>query len=248
VVLVVVAALLAWWLIPAGPPPLTRADVDQAVQNGLTKAQQDAAAAPADASIAYRTIGPSLVVVTSERPGPASVEGLLGTGVVVSAKGQVLTALHVVEGASRVQVTFADGTKSDAAVASAQPENDIAVLAVAQLPQVIVPAVLAGTPDVGETVFAVGNPLGLQDSLSAGVVSALGRTITAPGGVTLTNLIQFDAAVNPGNSGGPLVNRAGQVVGIVTGLANPSDQDFFVGIGFAVPIATAAGGAGGPQQ
>ena len=79
-------------------------------------------------------------------------------------------------------------------------------------------------------------------------MSALDRTIAAPSGPTLAGLIQFDAAVNPGNSGGPLLNRAGQVVGIVTGLANPANQPFFVGIGFAVPIATAGGAAGGPQQ
>ena len=98
-------------------------------------------------------------------------------------------------------------------------------------------------------MFAVGNPLGLQRSLTAGVVSATGPRRSAPSaGRTLTGLIQFDAAVNPGNSGGPLLNRAGQVVGIVTGLANPARQRYFVGIGFAVPIATAAGGAGGPQQ
>lgn len=88
--------------------------------------------------------------------------------------------------------------------------------------------------------------LGLTASFSSGVVSATGRTIEAEG-LKLTDLIQFDAAVNPGNSGGPLLNSAGQVVGIVTALANPSKQPFFVGIGFAVPIATAGGAAGGPS-
>ena len=107
---------------------------------------------------------------------------------------------------------------------------------------------MAGPPPVGDTVFAVGNPLGLQRSLTAGVVSATDRSIGTERGRRCTGLIQFDAAVNPGNSGGPLLNRAGQVVGIVTGLANPAKQDFFVGIGFAVPIATAGGAAGGPQQ
>jgi S1-C subfamily serine protease len=122
------------------------------------------------------------------------------------------------------------------------------VLAVDRLPEVVVPAVMAGPPPVGDTVFAVGSPLGLRGSLSAGVVSAADRAIAAPGGATLAGLIQFDAAVNPGNSGGPLLNRAGQVVGVVTALANPARQDFFVGIGFAVPIADAGGVAGGPQQ
>ena len=107
---------------------------------------------------------------------------------------------------------------------------------------------MGGAPQVGDDVFAVGNPLGLQDSLTAGVVSATDRSVRAQDGRTLHDLIQFDAAVNPGNSGGPLLNRDGQVVGIVTGLANPSKQAYFVGIGFAVPIATAGGVAGGPQQ
>jgi S1-C subfamily serine protease len=111
-----------------------------------------------------------------------------------------------------------------------------------------VPAVLAGPPPIGDTVFAVGNPLGLQRSLTAGVVSATDRSIDTPRGTTLSGLIQFDAAVNPGNSGGPLLNRAGQVVGVVTALANPAGQDFFIGVGFAVPIATAGGAAGRPQQ
>lgn len=248
VVAVVVAALLVWFLLPSGPPPLTQADVDRSVQTGIEKARQDAAAAPADAAVAYQAIGPSLVTITSQRPGGGSTETALGSGVVVSAQGAVLTALHVVDGATAIQVRFADGTTTGARIADAQPAGDVAVLAVDQLPQVVVPAVLGGGPAVGDTVFAVGNPLGLRDSLSAGVVSALGRSIAAPGGTTLSDLIQFDAAVNPGNSGGPLLNKAGQVVGIVTGLANPADQDFFVGIGFAVPIATAAGGAGGPQK
>ena len=97
-------------------------------------------------------------------------------------------------------------------------------------------------------MFAVGHPLGLTQSLTAGVVSALGRSVKVGDNRSLDGLIQFDAAVNPGNSGGPLLNRDGQVVGIVTGLANPAQQSFFVGVGFAVPIATAGGAAGSPQQ
>jgi len=122
------------------------------------------------------------------------------------------------------------------------------VLSVDKLPGVVVPAVMGGGVQVGDAVFAVGNPLGLIDTLTAGVVSATGRSIRTPDGRTLAGLIQFDAAVNPGNSGGPLLNRDGQVIGIVTGLANPSQQPYFVGIGFAVPIATAGGAAGGPAQ
>jgi S1-C subfamily serine protease len=248
----VLLALALWWRAAAAPAPLTATDVDQAVHSAIEQAQRDQRSAPQDATAAYQAITPSLVVVTAQRAGSgapgAPGEAGLGSGVIINATGNVLTALHVVDGAERIQVEFADGTKATAQVAASQPDNDIAVLAVDELPQVVVPAVLAGPPPIGGAVFAVGNPLGLRDSLSAGVVSATGRGIAADGGPRLAGLIQFDAAVNPGNSGGPLLNRAGQVVGIVTALANPTRQGFFVGIGFAVPIGTAAGGAGGPQQ
>jgi S1-C subfamily serine protease len=100
----------------------------------------------------------------------------------------------------------------------------------------------------GDEVYATGHPFGLADSFSSGVVSGLNRTVPINDQQTLKGLIQFDAAVNPGNSGGPLLNKAGQVVGIVTALANPAGENFFVGIGFAIPIATAGGAAGAPQQ
>jgi len=243
--LVLLAGLALWWSTPSGPPPVTRTDVDQAVQHGIDQAQQQERAVPPDATTAYRTIGPSLVTVTVQESSGGSG---LGAGVVVNANGTVLTALHVVDGATQIQVAFADGTRAGARVVTSQPKHDVAVLAVDRLPEIVVPAVLAGPPPIGDAVFAVGNPLGLQRSMTAGVVSATDRSIGTPRGTTLDGLIQFDAAVNPGNSGGPLLNRAGQVVGIVTALANPAGQDFFIGVGFAVPIATAGGAAGGPQQ
>ena len=247
VAVVAVLGLGAWLLWPAGPPPLTPADVDKAVQRGLQQAQEQQRNAPPDATVADHTITPSLVIVTAQRTDPDNIDTRLGSGVVINAAGAVLTALHVVEGASRIQLAFADGTTAGATVLVTKAESDIAVLAPDQLPDLVVPAVMAGPPPVGDAVYAVGNPLGLTHSLTAGVVSATDRSIPTGRG-ELSGLIQFDAAVNPGNSGGPLLNRAGQVVGIVTALANPANQDFFVGIGFAVPIATAGGAAGGPQQ
>ncbi len=122
------------------------------------------------------------------------------------------------------------------------------MLAAERLPAVIVPAVLGGSAQIGDEAFAVGNPLGLVASLSAGVVSGLDRTFKVAGGRTLSGLIQFDAAVNPGSSGGPLLNIKGQVIGIVTGLVNPAGTDDFAGIGFAVPIATAGKAAGAPAK
>ncbi len=248
VALALVVAAAGWWLAASGPPRLTQADVDAAVQRGIDKERRSQQAAPPDAATAYQAIVPSLAVVIAQRPAGSGSAEALGSGVVVNAQGSVLTALHVVDGAARIEVDFSDGTATTARIASSQPTHDIAVLAVDELPQVVVPAVLGPAPAVGDPVFAVGDPLGLRYSLSAGVVSATGRTIVAPRGPPLTDLIQFDAAANPGNSGGPLLDRAGRVVGIVTALANPAHQDFFVGIAFAVPIATAAGGAGGPQQ
>jgi S1-C subfamily serine protease len=236
-----------------GPAPLTRADVNRAVQSGISQDREQQRLSPPDAGTAYRRIFPSLVTVldskaSSEAGSTSAGKGALGAGVVIDAQGAILTALHVVSGGGTIQVRFADGTQSVARVVQSQPASDIAVLGVDRLPSVVVPAVMGGAVQVGDAVFPVGNPLGLQGSLTAGVVSALQRTIRAEGNRTLKGLIQFDAAVNPGNSGGPLLDRDGHVVGIVTGLANPSQQPFFVGIGFAVPIATAGGVAGGPSK
>jgi S1-C subfamily serine protease len=169
----------------------------------------------------------------------------------VNADGTVLTALHVVKGAGAIRLTFADGTTSAATMTSANPTMDIATLGPGTLPSVVVPAVL-GRPDrlsVGDSVVAIGNPLGLTRSTTTGVVSGLNRRAKGADGSSLTGLIQFDAAVNPGSSGGPLVNGKGETVGIVVALANPTTAATFIGVGFAVPItAAAAGGGQGPEQ
>ncbi len=174
---------------------------------------------------------------------------MIGSGVVVDDQGDIMTALHVVDGSTSISVTFADGSTSQAVVSQRHPELDLAVLQAATVPSVVQPATLGnpGAIRVGSQVFAVGSPFGLADSMSAGVVSALGRSFTAPSGQKLTGLIQIDAAVNPGNSGGPLINRDGQVVGIVDALVNPTQEDVFVGVGLAVPIDVAGGAAGLPQ-
>jgi S1-C subfamily serine protease len=128
-----------------------------------------------------------------------------------------------------------------------QPENDLAVLQAKTIPDDLVPATLRSTRDLsmGDEVIAVGFPFGIGPSVSAGVVSGLKREYRSPEGKRLlTNLIQFDAAANPGNSGGPLATMDGEVVGIVTAILNPSDQGVFIGIGFAVPIENAASAVG----
>jgi S1-C subfamily serine protease len=189
---------------------------------------------------------------TSSPPpaGTSTADGSMGSGVVVDASGDILTCLHVVANATSIEVTFADGTKSPAAIQATQPQNDIAVLRATTPPAHLVPAVL-GNPrsmQVGSEAYVLGSPFGLTGSISSGIVSALNRSFQLPNnGPLLTGLIQVDAAVNPGSSGGPLVNRAGQVVGIVSALINPTNQGVFIGIGLAVPIDVAGGAAGLPR-
>ena len=158
--------------------------------------------------------------------------------------GTILTANHVIAGGGPITVTFADGTTANANLAGANAKLDIATLTPAKLPQVVVPANLGGAPGVGAPVVAIGNPLGLTDSVSAGVISGLDRTADTDAG-KFSGLIQFDAAVNPGSSGGPLLDARGLVIGIVVSIAVPAREDAFAGIGFAVPIGSALGGAGG---
>jgi putative serine protease PepD len=185
----------------------------------------------------YQRVAPSVVIVRSGHD--------LGTGVIVADDGTILTADHVIASGGTITVTFADGTTANATVAAADPKLDIAALTPAKLPQVVVPATLGGGAGVGAPVVAVGNPLGLTDSVSAGVVSGLDRTADTDHG-KFSGLIQFDASVNPGSSGGPLLDANGLVIGIVVAIATPGGEDAFAGIGFAVPIGAALGGGNGP--
>ncbi len=173
--------------------------------------------------------------------------GGVGTGVVIVDKGIILTNLHVVAGAERIKITFFDGFEAEAVIIGTRPEHDLAVLQAKAVPDDMQAATLRSTADlqIGDHVVAVGFPFGIGPSASAGVVSGLKREYQSPEGKRiLTNLIQFDAAANPGNSGGPLVTADGEVVGIVTGILNPTAQRVFIGIGFAVPIENAAAAIG----
>jgi len=177
------------------------------------------------------------------------VEHGVGTGVVIVDKGVILTNLHVVSGADRVTVEFFDGSVSDVSITGVQPENDLAVLQASKIPDDLMAATMRSTADLapGDRVLAVGFPFGIGPSASGGIVSGLKRAFRSPeGGHEMTNLIQFDAAANPGNSGGPLVTMDGEVVGIVTAILNPTSARTFLGIGFAVPIENAAAAAGLP--
>jgi S1-C subfamily serine protease len=242
---VLLLGLFLWILAPA--KGLTHADIEAAVQRLLDEKQP-----PPTAADAYETILPSVVHVRGlpdapDADVPSGRESQSGTGVVIVDTGVILTNLHVVQGAKQIKVTFHDGLESDAAVIGVQPEHDLAVLQAKTIPDDLISATLRSTAGLrpGEPVVAVGFPFGIGPSVSAGVISGLGREYqTADGKRVLTNLIQFDAAVNPGNSGGPLVTPEGEVIGIVTGLLNPTEHRVFIGIGFAVPIENAAGAVG----
>jgi len=266
------SAVALYGLFVPGPRALTQQDV----ASGISRALASMTPAPPLSLRAYKAVQPSLVLIVTQvatsspspasgaspsgSPAPASgatplagglgaADGELGSGVVVDTSGDILTCLHVVANAISIQVTFADGTKSPAQIQTTQPQNDIAVLKASQPPAKLQPAVL-GSPrsvQVGSDAFVLGNPFGLYGSLSSGVVSGMNRSFQLPdNGPLLQGLIQIDAAVNPGSSGGALVNADGQVIGIVDGLVNPTNQNVFIGIGFAVPIDVAGGAAGLP--
>ena len=266
-----VALAVLWQFGPKLPKPLTQKDIDRAVLHTLTKTPL-----PAPAAKAYAAVRGSVVrVVGYSRPeakageakpddkahktdkaksfmGPEHEEPDergVGTGVVIVDNGTILTNLHVVQGARRIKVIFADGLETDADIVGLQPENDLAVLKARKIPDDLIAATMRSTSDLqpGDRVTAIGFPFGIGPSVSHGVVSGLKREFRSPEGKRiLTNLIQFDAAANPGNSGGPLVTDDGEVVGIVTAIYNPTAERFFVGIGFAVPIENAAQAAGMP--
>ena len=241
-------ALVAWHgaLAPA-PQVITQDDIDQAVARTL-----ETKIVPSPAIKAYQAVRPSIVRVRAIGEGLEQDEYFqraIGSGVVIIDRGVILTSLHVVAGASRVRVQFEDGTESDATVVSQQPDHDLAVLQARQVPDDLQAATLRSAKRLveGEHVTAVGFPFGIGPSVSHGVISGLRRQYQSPeGGGVLSNLIQFDAAANPGSSGGPLVNDAGEVIGIVTAILTTSEKAGFAGIGFAVPIEIAAGAAGLP--
>ena len=236
-----------------GHPPavLTMEQIDAAMRQSI----EEKPLVSAD-SRAYEAVLPSVVRVVglmtdgddgTEDAAKGPVERGVGTGVVIVENGTILTNLHVVSGAKRIKVTFFDGSESDASLLNVQPENDLAVLRAKTIPDDLIPATMRSTGDLqpGDHVIAVGFPFGIGPSVSSGVVSGLKRQFRSPDGQQmLSNLIQFDAAANPGNSGGPLVTMDGEVVGIVTAILNPSHQRVFIGIGFAVPIENAATAVG----
>jgi S1-C subfamily serine protease len=165
----------------------------------------------------------------------------LGSGFVLDKAGHIITNYHVVQGASRVEVSFSNNERKPARIVGRDPSTDVAVLQVSGLPSRALTPLPLGNSDavqVGDAVVAIGNPLGEDRSITAGIVSALQRQISAPNGAAIDHVIQTDAALNHGNSGGPLLNVHGQVIGVNSQIQTANGSDGNIGIGFAIPIDT----------
>jgi S1-C subfamily serine protease len=245
--LIALALFVARDRMQPAPRELGQDDIDAAVLHTLENKTL-----PSRAAKAAATVMPSVVRVRGydedDEPGAGERMNGVGSGVVIVDNGTILTNLHVVTGAKRMSVTFFDGTESEVEVIRAYPENDLAVIRAKKIPDDLQPATLGSTAHLqqGDEVVAVGFPFGIGPSTSAGVVSGLDREFRSKEGKRiLTGLIQFDAAANPGNSGGPLVTMSGEVIGIVTAILNPTGPTF-AGIGFAATIESAGGAVGIP--
>jgi S1-C subfamily serine protease len=227
---------------------LTQKDIDAAVLHTL-----DTKELPSQSRKAAATVQGAVVHVMAFVADPknknADKESGVGTGVVIKDDGTILTNFHVIAGAKKLLITFFDGTQTEASVVSVQADKDLAVLKPQKIPDDLEAAILGSSQQLspGDPVVAVGFPYGIGPSVSSGVVSGLNRHFKSPDGQQmLQGLIQFDAAANPGNSGGPLVNMSGEVVGIVTAILNPTSARTFIGIGFATTIESAGSAVGLP--
>jgi S1-C subfamily serine protease len=198
----------------------------------------------------YRNAAPGVVVITATQtqevpptffqPAQKEQSRSLGSGFVVDKRGDVVTNDHVVAGASRIRVGFDGGASYPATVVGADPSTDVAVVRVKAPASALHPLAFgdSGGSQVGDPIYAIGNPFGLDRTMTAGIVSATGRDIQAPNGLTIANAIQTDAPINHGNSGGPLIDRSGKVVGVNAQIEGGT-VDANVGVGFAIPSDTA---------
>ena len=190
----------------------------------------------------FKTVSPSVVYITSIalKRGLFSLNAVeipqgTGSGFIWDKEGRIVTNYHVISDASRIQVSMSDQSVYKAVLVGVEPDKDLAVLQVGAPAHLLNPIALGEAENllVGQKVFAIGNPFGLDHTITSGIISALGREITAITGRTIRNVIQTDAAINPGNSGGPLLDSAGRLIGINTAIYSPSGA--YAGIGFAVP-------------
>lgn len=231
------------------PVEITQEDIDAAVLQTIETKPLPSRAAKAAEAVRQAVVRVRGFGTDPKKPKEGEKETGIGSGFVVSEKGLILTNLHVVAGMQRITVTYYDGSETEAQVVSIHPENDMAIIKVGKMPDDLPPATLGGSGNLrpGDEVVAVGFPFGIGPSVSAGVVSGLNREFRSPEGKRIiTGMIQFDAAANPGNSGGPLINMEGEVVGVVTAILNPSQTRTFIGIGFAATMEALGGAVGIP--
>jgi S1-C subfamily serine protease len=234
-----ITLVVGWLLIQTFQPSLHS---PKAVSRPV-EARGDLAADEKNTIDIFRNAAPSVVYITSiaVRRNLFSLNAYeipqgTGSGFIWDKQGRIVTNYHVISDASRLEVTLADHSSWKAVLVGAAPDRDIAVLQISAPAEKLQPLSIGESKDllVGQKVFAIGNPFGLDQTLTTGVVSALGREITAVTGRTIRDVIQTDAAINPGNSGGPLLDSAGRLIGINTAIFSPSGASS--GIGFAVPV------------
>lgn len=237
---IIVVLFLGLWLLFQ---PLERNFLDKkAVPRAIT-ARGDLAQDEKNTIELFKHASPSVVYITTValRRNLFSLNAVeipqgTGSGFVWDNKGRVVTNFHVISDANRIEVTMADHSTWKAVLVGAAPDKDLAVLQIDAPTHLLRPIAVGESVElqVGQKVFAIGNPFGLDQTITSGIISALGRGITAITGRTIRNMIQTDAAINPGNSGGPLLDSAGRLIGVNTAIYSPSGA--YAGIGFAVPV------------
>jgi serine protease Do len=241
--------VVAGWPGGSSSKPAVQAATPTSTSNGTPSGQSSGQAAVNSscltASDIYQQLRPSVVEIdiTSGGNSPFGQQSQgQGSGIVLDTQGHILTNYHVAGGASSMLVKFADGTSAAAHLVGSDAGNDLAVIQIDGANQTLTPASLGDSTAVrvGDSVLAIGDPFQLEGTLTAGIVSALGRTFNPGNGSRpISNMIQTDAPVNPGNSGGPLLNCQGKVIGVVSALENPTGQGVNVGVGFAIASNTA---------
>jgi S1-C subfamily serine protease len=236
-VFIIFAAL--WWLYMQSRKPA----LDPDAEPRAVIARGDLAADERSTIEIFQSVSPSVVYITSVELRRSlftlnvyEIPRGTGSGFVWDTEGRIVTNYHVIGDASRMEVTLADGSSWKAVLLGAAPDKDLAVLKISAPAERLKPIPVGGSRDlfVGQKVYAIGNPFGLDHTMTSGIVSALGREIQAVTGRTIQDVIQTDAAINPGNSGGPLLDSAGRLIGVNTAIYSPTGAS--AGIGFAVPV------------
>ncbi|MBU1454446.1 MAG: trypsin-like peptidase domain-containing protein [Proteobacteria bacterium] len=239
-VAVLVLLFLAFWLLFR---PLEHRGLDPTAEPRAVTARGDLAADEQNTIELFKSVSPSVVYITTIalRRDLFSLNAVeipqgTGSGFVWDSKGRIVTNYHVISDAGRIEVALADHSRWKAVLIGAAPDKDLAVLQIDAPTRLLRPIPVGESNEllVGQKVFAIGNPFGLDQTITSGIISALGREIKSITGRMIRNMIQTDAAINPGNSGGPLLDSAGRLIGVNTAIFSPSGA--YAGIGFAVPV------------